>query len=43
VAGLPLVAAGLIVFEFVERHPFSAFPVLFADQAHTCDPNRGAT
>jgi len=32
VAGLPLAAAGLIVFEFIELHPFSAFEVLFAGQ-----------
>lgn len=31
-AGLPLVAAGLIVFELIELHPFSAVEVLFADQ-----------
>jgi len=31
-AALPLVAAGLIVFELVELHPFGAFEVLFADQ-----------
>jgi hypothetical protein len=35
VAGLPLAAAGLIVFEFIELHPFSAFEVLFADQARS--------
>ena len=33
VAGLPLTAAGLIVFELIELHPFSAFEVLFADRA----------
>jgi hypothetical protein len=32
VAGLPLATAGLIVFEFIELHPFSAFEVLFAGQ-----------
>ena len=32
VAGLPLAAAGLIVFEVIELHPFSAFEVLFAGQ-----------
>jgi hypothetical protein len=32
VAGLPLAAAGLIVFEFIELHPFSALEVLFAGQ-----------
>jgi hypothetical protein len=32
VAGLPLAAAGLIVFEVTELHPFSAFEVLFAGQ-----------
>ena len=32
VAGLPLAAAGLIVFEFIELHPFSALQVLFASQ-----------
>jgi hypothetical protein len=32
VAGLPLAAAGLIVFEFIELRPFSALQVLFADQ-----------
>ena len=32
VAGLPLAAAGLIVFEFTELHPFSAFEALFAGQ-----------
>ena len=31
-AGLPLVAAGLIVFELIELHPFSALEVLFAAQ-----------
>jgi hypothetical protein len=31
-AGLPLAAAGLIDFELVELHPFSALEVLFADQ-----------
>jgi len=35
VAGLPLAATGLIVFEFVELHRFSAFEVLFADQARS--------
>jgi hypothetical protein len=35
VAGLPLAAAGLIVFEFIGLHPFSAFEVLFADQARS--------
>jgi hypothetical protein len=33
VAGLPLAAAGLIVFEVIELHPFSALQVLFAGQA----------
>ena len=33
VAGLPLTAAGLIVLELIELHPFSAFEVLFADRA----------
>jgi len=37
-AGPPLAAAARIVFEFIELHPFSAFQVRFADQAHTCDP-----
>jgi hypothetical protein len=32
-AGLPLAAAGLIVFELIELHPFSALEVLFADQS----------
>jgi hypothetical protein len=32
VAGLPLAAAGLIVFEVIELHPFSALQVLFAGQ-----------
>jgi hypothetical protein len=32
VAGLPLAAAGLIVFEVIELHPFSAFEALFAGQ-----------
>jgi hypothetical protein len=31
-AGLPLAAGGLIGFELIELHPFSAFEVLFADQ-----------
>jgi len=31
-AGLPLAAAGLIVFELIELNPFSALEVLFADQ-----------
>jgi hypothetical protein len=31
-AGLPLAACGLISFELIELHPFSAFEVLFADQ-----------
>jgi hypothetical protein len=33
-AGLPLAAVGLIVFEVIELHPFAAFEVLFADQRH---------
>jgi hypothetical protein len=32
VAGLPLATAGLIVFEVIELHPFSALQVLFAGQ-----------
>jgi len=32
VAGLPLAAAGLIIFEVIELHPFSALQALFADQ-----------
>ena len=32
VAGLPLAAAGLIVFEVIELCPFGAFEVLFADR-----------
>jgi len=31
-AALPLAAGGLIGFELIELHPFSAFEVLFADQ-----------
>ena len=31
-AGLPLVAAGLIVFELMELRPFGALEVLFAEQ-----------
>jgi hypothetical protein len=31
-AGLPLAAAGLIVFQFLELHPFGALGVLVADQ-----------
>jgi len=31
-ACLPLVTGGLIGFELIELHPFSAFEVLFADQ-----------
>lgn len=31
-ATLPLAAAGLIVFELIELHPFGAFEVLFTDQ-----------
>ena len=34
VAALPLATAGLIVFEFIELHPFSAFEMLFAGQPH---------
>ena len=32
---LPLAAAGLIGFELIELHPFSALEVLFADQSRT--------
>jgi hypothetical protein len=32
VAGLPLAANGLIAFDVIELHPFSAFEVLFAGQ-----------
>jgi hypothetical protein len=32
VAGLPLAAAGVIVFEVIELRPFSALRVLFAGQ-----------
>ncbi len=31
-AGLPLVAGGVIDFEVIELRPFSAFEVLFADR-----------
>jgi hypothetical protein len=31
-AGLPLAAGGLIGFELIELHPFSAFEVLFVGQ-----------
>jgi hypothetical protein len=34
-AGLPLAAAGVISFDLIELHPFSAFEVLFADDART--------
>ena len=34
-ASLPLAADGLIVFELIELHPFSAFEVLFAAQLRT--------
>ena len=34
-AGLPLAAGGVIVFEFIELHPFGAFEVLFADRLRT--------
>lgn len=33
-AALPLAAGGLIAFELIELHPFSALEVLFADQLH---------
>jgi hypothetical protein len=32
-AGLPLAAAGVVGFELIELHPFSALQVLFAGQA----------
>ncbi len=32
VASLPLAAAGVIEFELIELHPFTAFGVLFAGQ-----------
>lgn len=31
-ADLPLAAAGLIIFEVIELHPFTALEVLFADR-----------
>jgi hypothetical protein len=34
-AGLPLAAGGVIVFELIELHPFGAFEVLFADRLRT--------
>jgi hypothetical protein len=40
-AGLPLVAAGLIVFEVIELHPFGAFEVLFAGGQPAVSPAGG--
>ena len=40
-AGLPLTAAGLIVFEVIELHPFGAFEVLFADGQRPVSPAGG--
>lgn len=37
-AGLPLTAAGLIVFEVIELHPFGAFEVLFAGGQRPVSP-----
>ena len=34
-AGLPLVAAGLIQFEVIELHPFGALGMLFAGREGT--------
>ena len=40
-ADLPLVSAGLIVFEFIELHPFGAFEVLFAEGQPAGSPAGG--
>jgi len=40
-ADLPLVSAELIVFEFIELHPFGAFEVLFADGQPLARPAGG--
>jgi len=41
VAGLPLAAAGLIDFEVIELHPFTALEVLFAMQAERAEAGEG--
>ena len=41
VAGLPLAAAGLIDFEVIELHAFSAIEVLFASQPQRAKAREG--
>ena len=41
VTGLPLAAAGLIDFEVIELHAFSAFEVLFASQPQRAKAREG--